>query len=141
MLSKPQTQKSPFAAFKKAVALLDFCRPRSIFTLSSNLAGIEFGRSSFKGHINWVSCRGKSLFWFHRFGFKIGYLQGEGSAEESKAPDTAAAEQVPSPITEADKVDEAMPATLKKSQEGLKKEEEVGFCFKYFFLWLIANSF
>ena len=54
-------------------------------------------------------------------------MQEPSPTAEFKESETAAAEEVASPATEGDKTEDTMPATLKKSQEGLKKEEEVSF--------------
>ena len=43
------------------------------------------------------------------------------------AAEISAAKAISSPSTDADKADEPLPATLQKSHDGLKKEEEVGF--------------
>ena len=43
------------------------------------------------------------------------------------AAEISAAKAISSPSTDAGKADEPLPATLQKSHDGLKKEEEVGF--------------
>lgn len=51
--------------------------------------------------------------------------EAEAPKDETVSAEAKPAEPVAAPTTEADKGDEAVPATLQKSQEGLKKEEEV----------------